>query len=221
MAEGRDSQPVDRSAVSWLPPVRRPAAAFPASVIAKPRAWKLSNDPLFTAKVRDVVGLYLEPARAGDRVLRGSEDPNPGAGPPRPGRAHWYWTTHPPIRPGGQAKLRAHPVRADGMIEASGEVVRLWKIHGDQLKKQADMYASLIKGLVRDTLLATASWPRGWLERSHASSARIAAITARPGQGHGATIRSTSIALLPTTCGSGPGRASVGLRSPRRALLRR
>ena len=32
--------------------------------------WKLSKDPQFIEKVRDVVGLYLEPARARRRALR-------------------------------------------------------------------------------------------------------------------------------------------------------
>ena len=60
-------------------------------------SWKLSKDPLFIEKVRDVVGLVSEPARAGGRALldekvrhealsdsSGVRDPD--AGPPqRPG----------------------------------------------------------------------------------------------------------------------------------------
>ena len=43
--------------------------------------FKLSNDPLFIEKVRDVVGLYLNPARAGRGSLCGREIWDPGAEP--------------------------------------------------------------------------------------------------------------------------------------------
>ncbi|MCY4618737.1 MAG: IS630 family transposase [Chloroflexi bacterium] len=45
--------------------------------------FRLSPDPQFIDKVRDVAGLYLKPARSGRRALRGREDPDPGARPHR------------------------------------------------------------------------------------------------------------------------------------------
>jgi transposase len=45
--------------------------------------FKFSTDPQLEAKVRDVVGLYLNPPRQGDRALRGREIPGPGARPDR------------------------------------------------------------------------------------------------------------------------------------------
>ena len=47
-------------------------------------SFKLSPDPLFIEKVRDVVGSLREPARGGARAVRGREDPDPG---PRSHRA--------------------------------------------------------------------------------------------------------------------------------------
>jgi transposase len=41
---------------------------------------KLSTDPLFIEKVRDIVGLYLNPSGSCDGVVRRREKPNPGAG---------------------------------------------------------------------------------------------------------------------------------------------
>src|SRR6476660_1655802 len=44
----------------------------------KQDSWKLSKDPLFVAKVRDVVGLYLDPrAPRGADDLSGGERPSP------------------------------------------------------------------------------------------------------------------------------------------------
>jgi transposase len=42
--------------------------------------FKLSTDPLFIEKVRDIVGLYLNPSGSCDGVVRRREKPNPGAG---------------------------------------------------------------------------------------------------------------------------------------------
>jgi putative transposase len=39
--------------------------------------FKLSNDPFFVEKVRDIVGLYLNPARPRRRVVRRREEPGP------------------------------------------------------------------------------------------------------------------------------------------------
>jgi transposase len=44
----------------------------------KVELFKLSTDPDFGAKLVDVVGLYLDPAGAGGRVVRGREVPDPG-----------------------------------------------------------------------------------------------------------------------------------------------
>ena len=59
--------------------------------------FKLSSDPLFVDKVRDIVGLYLDPpARA--RALRRREEPDPGARPHPADAAHAARTgraTHP------------------------------------------------------------------------------------------------------------------------------
>ena len=44
-------------------------------------AFKLSPDPQFIDKVRDIVGLYLQPTRGGDRALRRREGADPGARP--------------------------------------------------------------------------------------------------------------------------------------------
>ncbi len=41
--------------------------------------FKLSPDPEFIDKVRDVLGLYRKPARRGGRAVRGRENPDPGA----------------------------------------------------------------------------------------------------------------------------------------------
>jgi transposase len=46
--------------------------------------FKLSTDPQFIDKVRDVVGLYMNPPPGGDRAVRGREDPGASAGPYRP-----------------------------------------------------------------------------------------------------------------------------------------
>jgi transposase len=44
----------------------------------KQDSWKLSKDPMFVAKVRDVVGLYLDPrAPRGADVSSGGERPSP------------------------------------------------------------------------------------------------------------------------------------------------
>ena len=43
--------------------------------------FKLSTDPQFIEKVRDVVGLYLDPPDGGAGAVRRREDPDPGAGP--------------------------------------------------------------------------------------------------------------------------------------------
>ena len=72
--------------------------------------FKFSTDPDLVAKVTDVVGLYLAPARAGDRAVGGREDPDPGARPdpadaaaaPGPGGA-----AHPRL----QAQRHDQPVR--------------------------------------------------------------------------------------------------------------
>ncbi len=64
--------------------------------------FKLSTDPFFVEKVRDVVGPVPGPAREGHRPVRRREEPGPGAGPhpadpaaaPGPGREG-----HPRLRP--------------------------------------------------------------------------------------------------------------------------
>ena len=43
--------------------------------------FKLSSDPLFVQKVRDIVGLYMDPATDGHGAVRRREEPNSGAGP--------------------------------------------------------------------------------------------------------------------------------------------
>ncbi len=46
------------------------------------RTFKLSRDPEFIARLRDVVGLYMDPpAHARGRAVGGREEPDPGAGP--------------------------------------------------------------------------------------------------------------------------------------------
>jgi transposase len=47
--------------------------------------FKLSPDPLFVEKVRDVVGLYVNPPEGGPGPLRGREVPDPGSRPHGPG----------------------------------------------------------------------------------------------------------------------------------------
>ena len=42
--------------------------------------FKLSTDPLFIDKVRDIVGLYLNPPDQGDGAVRGREEPDSGLG---------------------------------------------------------------------------------------------------------------------------------------------
>ena len=42
--------------------------------------FKLSSDPLFVDKVRDIVVLYLDPPLKGPGVVRGRDEPDPGAG---------------------------------------------------------------------------------------------------------------------------------------------
>jgi transposase len=46
-------------------------------------AWKLSRDPLFVDKVRDVVGLYLDPPERAVVLCVDEKEPAPGAGPHR------------------------------------------------------------------------------------------------------------------------------------------
>ena len=41
--------------------------------------FKLSKDPLFIEKVRDIVGLYLHPPDKALVLVRGREEPDPGA----------------------------------------------------------------------------------------------------------------------------------------------
>jgi hypothetical protein len=48
----------------------------------KQDSWKLSKDPLFVEKVRDVVGLYLNPPGG---AMRRREDPDPSPQPHRSG----------------------------------------------------------------------------------------------------------------------------------------
>ena len=43
--------------------------------------FKLSADPLFIEKVRDIVGLYLNPPDRGAGLVRGREVPDPSLGP--------------------------------------------------------------------------------------------------------------------------------------------
>jgi len=43
--------------------------------------FKLSRDPLFIEKVRDIVGLYLAPPGPRAPALRGQEEPDSGARP--------------------------------------------------------------------------------------------------------------------------------------------
>ena len=45
--------------------------------------FKFSTDPQLEAKVRDVVGLYLNPPGQGGRAVRRREVPGPGTGPDR------------------------------------------------------------------------------------------------------------------------------------------
>ena len=45
--------------------------------------WKLSTDPEFIGKVRDVVGLYMSPAGERPGPVRGREVADPGPGPDR------------------------------------------------------------------------------------------------------------------------------------------
>ena len=42
--------------------------------------FKLSNDPFFVEKVRDIVGLYLNPPGQGHGPVRRREEPDPGSG---------------------------------------------------------------------------------------------------------------------------------------------
>lgn len=54
---------------------------------------KLSNDPRFVEKLRDVVGLYLDPPAPRHRALGRQEVPDPGA------RPHWEVPTRAEVRP--------------------------------------------------------------------------------------------------------------------------
>ena len=48
------------------------------------QTWKLSTDPQFIDKVRDVVGLYLDPPENALVLCVDEKSPDPGAGPHRP-----------------------------------------------------------------------------------------------------------------------------------------
>ena len=50
--------------------------------------FKLSKDPLFIEKVRDIVGLYLTPPGPRAGRVRGRKDADSGPGPDRPVAAH-------------------------------------------------------------------------------------------------------------------------------------
>jgi putative transposase len=52
------------------------------------RAFKLSNDPFFVEKVRDIVGLYLKPTAQRAGPVRGRKKPVPSAGTDPAGLAH-------------------------------------------------------------------------------------------------------------------------------------
>ena len=84
--------------------------------------FKLSTDPFFVEKVRDVVGLYLSPPEAGHRAVRGREAAGPGPGPrqpvlpmARPGRARDPRlrppgrTAPPPCSPRWTSRRQRHP----------------------------------------------------------------------------------------------------------------
>ena len=57
--------------------------------------FKISNDPAFAEKLEDIVGLYLEPARARAGVVRRREEPDSSSGS--------Y-----PARPAAEARTRRH-----------------------------------------------------------------------------------------------------------------
>ena len=75
--------------------------------------FKLSTDPQFIEKVRDVVGLYLNPPEQRAGAVRGREVPDPGPGPLPAGAADdagHARAAHPRLRP----QRHHHPVRRVG-----------------------------------------------------------------------------------------------------------
>ena len=100
-----------RRGLADLAGVRAPAAP--------PGQWKLSKDPLFVEKVRDVVGLYLDPPERARRALRRREVPDPGAGPHRADpadAARDAAARHPRL----QAPRHLQPVRRAGPHHRQG-----------------------------------------------------------------------------------------------------
>ena len=83
--------------------------------------WKLSKDPLFIDKVRDVVGLYLDPPEAAVVLCVDEKTPDPGAGPHRAGPADA--ARHPGA---GQPRLRprtAPPACTPRWTSTTGKVI--------------------------------------------------------------------------------------------------
>jgi Homeodomain-like domain len=60
------------------------------------RTFKLSNDPKFAEKLKDIVGLYVDPPRPCRRPLGRRKEPNPGA------------RSHPPARTADEAGPRRY-----------------------------------------------------------------------------------------------------------------
>ena len=94
-------------------------------------SWKLSRDPLFTGKVRDVVGLYLDPPERAV-VLCVVENPDPGPGPHRahlPDDARRARPRHPQL----QAGRHLQPVRRPGPRHRPGHRVPARPAPGDRV----------------------------------------------------------------------------------------
>ena len=85
------------------------------------KTFKLSNDPRFVEKLRDVVGLYRNPPVERACAVRGREEPDPGSGPDPAGLAAQ-------ARPRGNDDPRLQAQRNDDVVRCAERVGG----HGDR-----------------------------------------------------------------------------------------
>ena len=182
---------------------RKPAAALTARARAfglaphKQDSWKLSKDPLFVEKVRDVVGLYLDPERAVVLCVA-HEDPDPGAQPHRAGVPDA--TRHPGP---GNSRLppsqHLEPVRRAGL--ATGKVIG--SLHARHLRASDSSSRCACSNpscpSTSKKTVAVAQWCRRW------GSKPSPAMRIRPGGCRDSALRQSSSALAvhPVTCERG------------------
>ena len=123
----------------------------------KPHAvetWKLSTDPEFIGKVRNVVGLYMSPPGARAGPGGGREVADPGAGPDRPvpaDAAHYARApqTHDYVRHGTTSLFAAYDLASGSVIaqhyrrHRHQEFLRFLKLIDSAVPKDLDLHLVL------------------------------------------------------------------------------